>query len=219
MTPLSASGGNLIAIMKNALNILAIFIFLFSCADKNNNIETEVEKSKTIKTKEKKVVTETVYQTQSFIVIGDSTIDETKIYTSWQKFEPFVYFDDFKVPIEKNKKQKLDLESNSDGKSYSTNIRNAYKNENANFAGHYTFLYWGCGSTCAHSKIINRRNGKIYDAPETMLGYDFRPNSRMLVVNPPDSSGYFENSHLCRPEIYILDELTHKFVQRKPGLQ
>ena len=205
--------------MKNLVYILALFILSLSCSDKKKDIEILSKKPKQSKEAKQEKVIESVYQTESFIVWGDSTIDETKIYSSSQKFEPFIYFDDFNVPVEKNKKAKLNLKSNKQGGMFQTNIQNAYANENANFAGHYTFVYWGCGSACAMSKVIDRRDGKIYDSPQTMLGYDFRANSRLLVVNPPDSTGYYENSYLSKPEIYIFNESTKKFIERKGGLQ
>jgi hypothetical protein len=56
----------------------------------------------------------------------------------------------------------------------------------ADFAGHYGVNTWGCGSECIQIGIVNLRNGKVY-MPGVManVGVEFRPNSRLIIVNPP----------------------------------
>ncbi|MCU4189185.1 hypothetical protein M9Q43_08420 [Flavobacterium sp. HXWNR29] len=66
------------------------------------------------------------------------------------------------------------------------------------------------------SVIIDRRTGKIYDAPNSELGYKFKADSRMLIVNPPDSLGFYDDCSYCIPKIYILNEQTKKFELREP---
>lgn len=73
-----------------------------------------------------------------------------------------------------------------------------------NFAGHYTLVKWGCGSSCQLLAIVDARTGRVY-IPAGLLQLDtdpwaggdplaaeesvqFRRNSRLLVLV---GGGYF----------------------------
>ncbi len=61
--------------------------------------------------------------------------------------------------------------------------------EGPNFAGHYTVISWGCGTSCQINAIVDGQTGKIITMNlETQLGVDFRKNSNLLVANPMDPS-------------------------------
>jgi len=54
-----------------------------------------------------------------------------------------------------------------------------------NFAGHYTIARWNCGNECQQLAIIDARTGTVIFAPfVTHLGFRFRHDSRLLIVNP-----------------------------------
>lgn len=131
------------------------------------------------------------------------------------KFKPSVPFSDFKVKVEKSN-AKPNLKSHELGRIFRTRIKEECENKERLFAGHYTLAYWGCGSPCQMSVLIDRKTGKIYDAPTASLGYKFQKDSRMLIVNPPDSLGYYGKCSYCKPEIYILNERTKKFELKQP---
>jgi len=149
-------------------------------------------------------------------IIGDTTIEKEKIYLTSIKFEPYISFEDFEVSKTEKVKADLNLSPNTEAYRFRTRIREAYKADTVNFAGHYTFAWWGCGSPCQSAVLIDRRTGQIYDAPSAALGYDFRPNSRMLIVNKPDSLGFYDDCIYCKPVIYVLDEGTKEFIERLP---
>ena len=88
-------------------------------------------------------------------------------------------------------------------------------NDKINFAGNYTYVQWGCGSPCHQSMIIDRRDGKIYDVPTSSLGYSFQADSKMLIVNPPNEKGFYDDCIYCKPIIYIFDENTKIFNELK----
>ena len=111
-------------------------------------------------------------------------LEETELI----KFEPHVSFSNFKVKVEKAN-SKPNIKSHELGRRFRTTIREDYNNAEYLFAGHYSLISWGCGSTCQMSVIVDRRNGKIYDSPMASVGYKFQKDSRMLIVNPPDSLG------------------------------
>ena len=136
---------------------------------------------------------------------------KTQEKTELIKFEPTITFSDFKVKFEKVK-TKPNLKSHELGTKFRSAIKEEYENVESLFAGHYTLASWGCGSPCQMSVLIDRRTGKIYDAPTASVGYKFQKDSRMLIVNPPDSLGnYIKDCPYCKPEIYILNEKTKKF--------
>lgn len=127
------------------------------------------------------------------------------------KFTSTYSFTDFKVRIEKTKAN-LDLKSHILGSRFKTVIKEGYAQEKAPFAGHYTFIQWGCGSPCQMAVIVDKRTGKIYEAPSASLGYSYQKDSRMLIINPPDSLGFFPKDCVyCTPEVYVLNEQTKKF--------
>jgi hypothetical protein len=69
-----------------------------------------------------------------------------------------------------------------------------------NFAGHYTVVNWGCGSSCGTYVIVDNRTGRIYEPQEISKGVELgvagpehRPNSTLMVVAscpPPEQYGY-----------------------------
>jgi hypothetical protein len=63
-----------------------------------------------------------------------------------------------------------------------------------NFAGHYTVVFWGCGTGCAQVAVVDAKSGKVYwppleytDIPDSTEGapaahQNFRPDSKLLVL-------------------------------------
>ena len=147
---------------------------------------------------------------------GSQSVKE-KMHVTLVKFEPHVSFSDFHVDEIDTAKAKLDFTSNKGAYRFRTRIREAYKADTVDFAGHYTFVWWGCGSPCQDGVIVDRTTGKIYEVPSASFGYDFMPNSRMLIINSPDSAGFYDdNSAFGKPEILVLDEETKEFIEIHP---
>jgi hypothetical protein len=82
---------------------------------------------------------------------------------------------------------------------YRTRIRNGAK-EGPNFAGHYTVISWGCGTSCGVYVIVDAQTGQVYWPPEISRGVElnvaepeYRLNSTLMVVAscpPPEIYGY-----------------------------
>lgn len=63
-----------------------------------------------------------------------------------------------------------------------------------NFAGHYTVVFWGCGTGCAQVAVVDAKTGKVYWPPldytdipsppeDTAAPHrNFRPDSKLLVL-------------------------------------
>jgi hypothetical protein len=75
--------------------------------------------------------------------------------------------------------------------------------EGANFAGHYAFARMGCGTSCRVSTITDLTTGNVYAGPEATGGYEFKIDSRLIVVNPPDSIGLYYPCFYCTPQQYF----------------
>jgi hypothetical protein len=207
--------------MKPAIYLLIILILTFSCNNNNEKTKPIIQKVDSLTTdnvilKKDNRVVDIIYESKNIRITGDTTIDKEKILYASLKFEPYISFDDFKVSTINNKnKAKLDLSSNKDARYFRTRLRNEYEADTSNFGGHYTFIDWGCGSPCQNSLLIDRQTGKIYDSPEASLGYEYYPDSRMLLVNPPDTSGFYDDCYYCKPIIYVFDEKTKTFTEQK----
>lgn len=62
--------------------------------------------------------------------------------------------------------------------------------EKVNFAGHYVFTLWGCGTECLRGAAIDVKTGKVFLLPFT-IGIDpvsFHPDSRLIMFQA-ESSG------------------------------
>jgi len=212
--------------LKTTIIILTITSLTLSC---KNNTKTVTNENKQIIEQESLTITQfqktrptidLIHETENLKLYGDTTIDKDKISYASIKFEPYISFDDFKVnSVEHKKYADLDLKSNKDANKFKTRLSEGYSSDSANFAGHYTFVYWGCGSPCQSSLLIGRRTGKIYDSPGASLGYDFRVESKMLIVNPPNTNGFYDDCFYCKPIIYIFDEQTKTFKKRQRKLE
>lgn len=121
-----------------------------------------------------------------------------------RRYTPKKLFEDYPV----NEKytgsipSQLDFSTCTYGKRYKTRTYEALDYGVA-FAGYYSFAAWGCGSNCQSSSIIDLRTGKVYAGPDAGNGFDFRVNSKLLVVNPPDTNGLYDLCAFCKPEQYL----------------
>ena len=102
-----------------------------------------------------------------------------------------------------------------------------YKRKGINFGGHYSFLWLGKeGEGHFTSVIVDAKNGNVFPGPDAdnlgsfymdkpmgiHSGYRFKRFSRMLVVNPIDSSGYYDVRQLKNAnKIYVWNERLRKF--------
>lgn len=79
-----------------------------------------------------------------------------------------------------------------------------------NFAGHYAVASWACGTSCQQNAVVDAASGRIVAFNVgSEYGVDYRLDSRLLVVNPPErlaesrlpvpkpaESGYYEMTSL-----------------------
>jgi hypothetical protein len=121
-----------------------------------------------------------------------------------RKFNPKKNFKDFPA-TEKftgESPKTLNYSTCKYGRSYRSATKSAVE-EGANFAGHYAFARMGCGTSCQVSTITDLKTGNVYAGPEANGDYEYRVDSRLIVVNPPDSSGLYYPCGYCTPEQYL----------------
>ena len=109
-------------------------------------------------------------------------------------------------------------------KMFLTNLTNASK-EPPNFAGHFRFVMWGCGSNCGAGAVVDLVTGLVYPPPlgargdgwsRWMMssgffegsGVDFKVDSRLVVVKA--SSSIFKASV---PDVYYFVSEGDRFRQ------
>jgi hypothetical protein len=68
---------------------------------------------------------------------------------------------------------------------YQTRLREGAK-KGPNFAGYFTLVSWGCGSSCQEWAVIDARTGRVFDRIlRTTAGSEFYLNSRQLIADSP----------------------------------
>ena len=75
-------------------------------------------------------------------------------------------FEAFSTPVILNlKPAEVDLKSNPRARRYRTRICEGAA-EGPNFAGHFTIVGWGCGTSCVQWAVVDARTGAVYLPPD-----------------------------------------------------
>jgi hypothetical protein len=98
----------------------------------------------------------------------------------------------------------LDVNSHSDARTYRTAIDKGLK-EGINFAGKYTVVTMGCGTSCQTHYVVDRETGKVLDNIQSSVGAKFSADSRLFIINAPDSTVDYKECQNCEPEPYIFE--------------
>ncbi|MCC6591259.1 MAG: hypothetical protein IT168_31530 [Bryobacterales bacterium] len=97
-----------------------------------------------------------------------------------------------------------------DERLFRTRLKAAAQEE-PNFAGHYRFANWGCGSVCVAGAIVDLKTGDVYPPPKAVEGsgwdrwivaggfidgplIDFRADSRLLIVRQPGVDSAYQEA-------------------------
>lgn len=80
-------------------------------------------------------------------------------------------FEDYKVKVSKTTPKLISFRGNRDARMFRTRLRQARKG-GVNFAGHFIFAFWGCGTSCLQGAIINTKTGVVY-FPKELGGMSF----------------------------------------------
>lgn len=128
--------------MKSELYILTIFASLISCDSKvseKKSLITQDSSKNTITIDEEQIGV--VYSSEVVKVWADTLIDAKKISNTSLKFEPYIYFEDFKIEqIYNGTKAQIDYNSNKIAREFRTVITSEYSKSRVNFGGHYCII-------------------------------------------------------------------------------
>ena len=113
------------------------------------------------------------------IIANNSDVDNFEIY---KKFSLNTFFESNKVPVYNGKLADPDFTSNEDAKMFRTRITEGCE-DGINFAGYFTLIYWGCGTSCQYGVIVNRKTGEIFDGYQSSLGSEFKKDSESIIMN------------------------------------
>jgi hypothetical protein len=75
-----------------------------------------------------------------------------------------------------------------ENRGFRTRLRQGAK-EKVNFAGHYVFTTWGCGSECIMGAAIDVKTGKVFLLPFTVCCWgdddpaEFHADSRLIAIH------------------------------------
>eukprot|EP01034_Spumella_vulgaris_P005216 gene5216-6658_t len=166
-------------------------LLLFACGQKPATLENgSTTPNDSIPKPQAYVPDELVKDDYYVRLYGAPDMDVEKISDIELKFMTPLWFDDYPVkPVPKNTpKAPINYKSHPIAREYKTTITWQYKEEPVNFAGHYVFTSWGCGSPCTGSAIVDVLTGRVYEGPISGSGFQVQANSRMVLGNPPDSS-------------------------------
>jgi len=71
------------------------------------------------------------------------------------------------------------------------NILHQYnKEKQPNFASHYLIVSWSCGSPCQMNAIFDVQTGKVVSIINTSVGLIYKPDSYLILKNPPRNAAY-----------------------------
>lgn len=105
-------------------------------------------------------------------------------------------FGQYMVKVSNAKPKPVVFRGNKDARMFRTRLREASKG-GPNFAGHYIFAHWGCGSSCVQGAIIDTHTGVVYFPKELAgvgIGFgvagaeiadkplDYRKDSKLFVL-------------------------------------
>ena len=99
-------------------------------------------------------------------------------------------FSDYKVAVSKAAPKPVRFAGNKDARMFRTRLTEANDN-GVNFAGHFVFAIWGCGTSCVSGAVIDTKTGVVY-FPEELGGMTFGGGFREISDEPlqykPDSN-------------------------------
>lgn len=101
------------------------------------------------------------------------------------------------VIVYNGKPAKVDFDSMPELSNFYTLITEGIS-KGPNFAGHFTFIQWGCGTSCLSFAIVDAISGKIvlYKPVIENLVPSYNVNSRLLIFNEKNEFKHLEDKSL-----------------------
>ncbi|MBC5774847.1 hypothetical protein H8S95_12290 [Pontibacter sp. KCTC 32443] len=121
----------------------------------------------------------------------------------------------YNVPnMYRGKLASVDESSHTDARTFKTALREGLA-KGVNFAGKYTVVTVGCGTACQQHFIVDRESGKIVEKIQGSAGARYNANSRVFILNPPDSTINYRDCRNCTPQAYAMENGKLKRIEKK----
>lgn len=153
----------------------------------------------------------TQHPTENHLVNSDSTL-ATNSEDELLDFNTEHTFEKYKVRVFKGRLSPPNFKNNpfADDPEYVQFITDGCKKSGVNFAGRYSAFTRSCGCGCLHICIVDRITGEIFveiNPNDGRYGYEFRPNSALLLANAylfvDEDFKKYENDPIWTPELYL----------------
>lgn len=116
-------------------------------------------------------------------------------------------FEQYRVKVSTASPQPIKFRGNPEARMFRTRLRQANRG-GVNFAGHYIFASWGCGTSCLYGAIIDTRTGNVY-FPKELAGMSFGAGD---IEIPEEPLQYRKDSRLFILHGYSADNDGEDFV-------
>ena len=191
--------------------VLLLAVFLGACSPRNDS-ELKEQKTKAgptilpdmVGAVRQKVIASTATKPASINLkskrINDQVYKQYLQQVSPFKFEAFPVKDHYF-----GRAAPLDLVSHEDARYYRKTLTRGLE-IGSNFAGKYTLVNIECGPTCHDIFIIDTQTGKILDKVSGALGVNYRADSRLLILNPPEPTVDYKSCPNCEPVVYVMEK-------------
>jgi len=110
------------------------------------------------------------------------------------------------------------IESARYGRLYRTRLRDG-ASRGPNFAGSFTVVVWGCGSSCQIVSVVDARTGRLSEQTlRTANGVQYRVDSRLIIADPirPRDPPSSECASCGTPAAYVWTGARFEHVGRGP---
>jgi hypothetical protein len=126
-------------------------------------------------------------------LLGAQASHEDKDKKPLPRFEDYPATEVWQGPVARVKIQ------SHEERLFRTNLRNAVKKP-PNFSGHYSLVFWGCGTNCMGGAVVDQKTGNVFQAPLStkskgedhwvLSGFfffdkppvNFRSDSRLVII-------------------------------------
>ncbi len=140
------------------------------------------------------------------IELPTDNLENASIYDRYRITEQEYYNSgDYAVPnMYRGKLAALDDKSHTEAATFKTALTEGLK-QGVNFAGKYTVVTVGCGTSCQVHYVVDRENGKVLDKVQSSMGARYSPDSRLFIINPTDTTVNYKECQNCMPQGFVFE--------------
>lgn len=140
-----------------------------------------------------------------FLAVAILSLPKTAISGS-EQFLGYYLYDDFRrhpaTEIYTAAPVPVVLGADSQAKHFRTRLTEGAK-LGPNFAGIYTVVEWGCGTSCQQVAVVNARTGRVSDWLTTEIGSNYQIDSMLFIENPDTEE--CSTLEWCKTKYYRLE--------------